>query len=315
MIEILTVTMNPAIDIATRIARLTSGRKLRCDEPRLDPGGGGVNVSRAIKELGGKSTPFIAVGGMTGDLLVQLLAEHGIDPICFAIDGLTRQSFAVLEDESGQQYRFVLPGPKWPDSLWQEALAEMAKLARDTKYIVVSGSLPPGIPDDFHASPTAAVGSSGAHVVLDTSGPALKAAVSPGKPEIHCIRMNRVEAEYLAGRSLEDPNEEMAFAQGLVNRHAASVVIVTSEQRGALLATRDEAFRIGPPHVEKVSAVGAGDSFVAAFTLGMSRNWSLRKACSYAVAAATSAVTTAATELCRRADTERYFKAITGSCA
>jgi 6-phosphofructokinase 2 len=228
MIEILTVTMNPAIDIATRIARLTSGRKLRCDEPRLDPGGGGVNVSRAIKELGGKSTSFIAVGGMTGDLLVQLLAEHGIDPICFAIDGLTRQSFAVLEDESGQQYRFVLPGPKWPDSLWQEALVEMAKLARDTKYIIVSGSLPPGIPDDFHASLTAAVGSSGAHVVLDTSGPALKAAVSPGKPEIHCIRM------------------KMAFAQGLVNRHAASIVIVTSEQRGALLATRDEAFRIGP---------------------------------------------------------------------
>jgi 6-phosphofructokinase 2 len=311
MSGILTVTLNPAVDIAAQIDVITAGRKLRCEEPHTDPGGGGVNVSRAIKILGGESTPFIAVGGPTGDLVLWLLEAEGIKAISFPIDGLTRQSFSVRETKSSEQYRFVLPGPEWSEEMAGRALAEIVTLAADKDYLVVSGSLSPGIPDDFYIQLTKALSENSVRVILDSSGSALVTTLEQSTHEIFCIRFNHLEADEIAKRDLSDVEEIEAFAHDLIDRKIAAVIIVTRGSDGVVLVSKNETICVAPPVVETISAVGGGDSFVAGFTLRLLNKDTLENACRYGVAAAASTMTTPATELCRRFDTDQYFEQIT----
>ncbi len=311
MSGIVTVTLNPAVDIATEVDVLTAGRKLRCEEPHTDPGGGGVNVSRAVKILGGESTPFVAAGGPTGDLVLWLLETEGIKAVSFPIDGLTRQSFSVREINSGEQYRFVLPGPEWSEDMSRRALAEIVTLAADKDYLVVSGSLPPGIPDDFYIQLTKALSTNSVRVILDSSGPALAATLEQSTHEVFCIRFNRLEADEIAKRDLSDVEAIEAFAHDLIDRKITAVIIVTRGSDGVILVSKNETICVAPPIVETVSAVGGGDSFIAGFTLRLFNEDTLENACRYGVAAAASTMTTPATELCRRFDTDQYFEQVT----
>ncbi|MEO1240441.1 MAG: 1-phosphofructokinase family hexose kinase [Pseudomonadota bacterium] len=309
MPDILTVTLNPAIDIAANVTRLEARGKLRCHAPHIDPGGGGVNVSRAIKELGGDSLAFVAVGGPIGDWYVELLNSEGVNAVQFEIGGHTRQSFAVTEEETGEQYRFVLPGPTWSKDESERALAEIIALSENKSYIVLSGSLPPGAPDDFYSRIAASIPNKITRVVLDTSAAALTTSVKKSTKSFYCIRMNTREAQQF-GKSLFAETDATSLAKALVDRQVAEVVIVTHGEKGAVLATQNLSLSITPPQVKVVSAVGAGDSFVGAFTLGMSKNWSLRAACRYGVAAAASAMTTPATVLCQKDKVLRYLSKI-----
>ncbi len=311
MSGILTVTLNSTVDIAAKVDVLTAGRKLRCEEPHTDPGGGGVNVSRAIKILGGESTPFVAVGGPTGDLVLWLLEAEGIKAISFPIDGLTRQSFSVRENKSREQYRFVLPGPEWSENMSRRALAEIVTLASDKDYLVVSGSLPPGIPDDFYIQLTKALSANSVRVILDSSGPALAATLEHSKHEFFCIRFNRLEAEEIAKHELSDVETIEAFANDLLDRKVASVITVTRGSAGVVMVSKNETISLAPPIVETVNAVGGGDSYIAGFTLRLFNEDTLENACRYGVAAAASTMTTPATELCRRFDTDQYFEQVT----
>lgn len=308
--KILTVTLNPAVDVAASIARLVDGPKLRCSDQYTDPGGGGVNVSRAIKKLGGESTPFIAIGGPTGDLLLRLLQDEGIEPARFTIDALTRQSFAITEKETGKQYRFVLPGPKWPNQLWRAAFDHLIALTERDGIVVLSGSLPPGIPDDFYSKVVERLEDMNAKIIVDTSGSALASLLKEDETGIYCLRLNWKEAQQLSGLEFHDLDDAYVFANELVGREIAKVVVITQGANGAIVTSRTDAFQITPPVVEINSAVGAGDSFVGAFALGMSKGWPLSKMSAFGVAAAASAMTTAATELCERSGTLRYFEEI-----
>ena len=110
---ILTLTLNPALDMASEVPELIAGHKLRCSEPLLDPGGGGLNVSRAIRALGGDSLALVAIAGLTGDRLAGLIREAGVTFLALLGPGETRQSLTVTEAATGKQYRFMLPGPTW----------------------------------------------------------------------------------------------------------------------------------------------------------------------------------------------------------
>lgn len=149
MLDILTVTLNPTIDLSTSVPHVVAGPKLRCTMPDVDPGGGGTNVSRAIKILGGNSRALVAVGGPTGDRLLTLLNTQGIGTVALRGPGETRQSLAVTDRGTGEQFRFVLPGPEWHPTDVAHALAAIAAAARDGGLVVLSGSQPPGVPEDF----------------------------------------------------------------------------------------------------------------------------------------------------------------------
>ncbi len=158
MAQILTVTLNPALDLATTTEAVLAGPKLRCDMPRADAGGGGVNVSRALRQLGGASTALVALGGGAGARLGELLVADGIDVLRLDAPGETRQSLAVTDRTSGGQYRFVMPGPTWDSSDVDRAVDSIVAASGKGTLVVLSGSLPPG----RAAGPAAAVGAAAA---------------------------------------------------------------------------------------------------------------------------------------------------------
>jgi 6-phosphofructokinase 2 len=308
MRPILTVTLNPALDLDTSTPEVVPGPKLRCAQPRIDPGGGGVNVSRAIRILGGDSRCAVAVGGAIGALLVELLRAEGIDPVGIPVVGLTRQSLAVRSEATGEHYRFVLPGPMWDAAEAEAAFARIEALATPGTLLVASGSLPPGLAPDTWLRLDDRTAAHGAETILDTSGPALAATLVPRARPLFLLRVDRREAMELAGDSLQGISALAVFARTLVERGIARIVCLASGAEGSVMATADDLFLCCPPKVEVLSAIGAGDSFVAALTLALARGAPLREACRTGTAAAAAAVMTPATELCDRATTERLLQ-------
>jgi 6-phosphofructokinase 2 len=292
--SILTITPNPTLDVTATIDKLRPQQKLRCGPPRYDPGGGGVNVSRVIKELDGESRAFVCLGGSTGTQVQRLLDEREIDVEIWPMAGETRTSLTVMEASTGLHYRFVLPGPEQPEHQSARLLARLSEvIAGGYRFVVASGSLPPGIPEDFYGRLTQRANAHGAKLILDTHGAALEAAVS-ARPYI--IRLNHYEAQELIGGEAEVAAHDLA--RQLIERHAAQIAIVTIGEHGAIVATADRQVEIRPPRVTVHSTVGAGDSFVGALTIALARGWPIEDAAGYGVAAAAAAVTTEATELC-----------------
>ncbi len=311
---ILTVTLNPAMDLSTDVDRVRSATKLRCGPARFEPGGGGVNVSRAVAKLGGQSAAFVAIGGATGQMFRSLLEQEGVNAVWFEIDGLTRQSVMVYERSSGEQYRFVLPGPEWSAVQADDVLAAIERAlqngSRRFDYLVGSGSLPSGVSGDFYGRINAVAERAGARFVLDTSGMALQAASHGSEKPPYIWVMDQEEAESLSGREIPDMDALEGLARELKARHLVQILVLTFANGGAVAVSGDETLRIIPPKVDVISKVGAGDSFVAGLVLKLAAGAPLREALAFAVAAAASAVTTPASHLCDGPQAERYFAMI-----
>ena len=212
-----------------------------------------------------------------------------------------------MEAASGQHYRFVLPGPEHEQAEVNRLLVALAaRIAAGYRFVVATGSLPPGVPKDIYATLARSARESGARFVLDTSGPALTAAFAE-KPYI--VRFNHLEAQELVGGD-DARAAALQLANEVIQRGSAEIAIATIGDEGAFVVTAGKRFHLRPPQVKVLSAVGAGDSFVGAMVLRLADGWSLEDACRYGAAAAASAVTTEATELCKLEDTEKYFREI-----
>jgi 6-phosphofructokinase 2 len=300
MRRILTVTLNPALDLSTETARVSANVKLRCAEPRADPGGGGVNVSRAIRQLGGRSDALIAAGGPTGARLVELLKMEGLAPSPLPVGAETRISLSVSDLEDRAQYRFVMPGPLWSARDLSAAAERVAQSARTGDLVIVSGSLPPGAPPDWPLALARRLRAARAHVLLDTSGAPLTAAAAARDGALAVLRMDDEEAEALHGGLLSDAAATADFAARLVAEGAVGVTAVARGAEGSVVADATGRWLCAPPKVAVVSAVGAGDSFVAAFAMALAEGRPTPEACAAGVAAAAAAVTTPGTRLCER---------------
>ncbi len=302
---ILTVTLNPALDMATEVPDIIPGHKLRCTDPHLDPGGGGLNVSRAIKALGGDSLALVAIGGLTGDRLAGLIRGEGVTFLSILGPGETRQSLSVTETSTGKQYRFMLPGPVWGPAERARVFTLLSATSRPGGYSVISGSQPPGVPIDFSAQLAASM--DGSHVVLDTSGAALFEVVKHPVGGLAVLRMDGEEGEELAGRKLETRKDTADFAAELVARGVAKRVVIARGADGNILADGTRRLFAPAPKVKVKSTVGAGDSFVAAFVLALARGQDSAQALAMGSAAAAAAVMTDATALCRAEDVMRLM--------
>lgn len=302
---ILTLTLNPALDMASDVPHLIPDEKLRCTDPRLDPGGGGLNVSRAIHALGGESLALVALGGLTGDRLAELIRREGVMFLGITGPGETRQSLTVTETASGRQYRFMLPGPVWGAEDQERVFMLLRAAGKPGGFAVISGSQPPGVPKNFPALLAAAM--AGMRVVLDTSGAALVEAVTNPLPGLEVLRMDDDEAAQLAGHPLDSRSDTADFAQSLVHKGIARKVIVARGADGSVLSGAEERLFCKAPKVKLRSRVGAGDSFVGGYVLGLARGLTEAGALSQGVAAAAAAVMSEATELCRREDVDRLL--------
>lgn len=296
MTAIVTLTMNPTVDLSTAVERLEPGHKLRCAPAQRTPGGGGVNVARGLARLGADALALVAAGGDQADLLERLLEEEGLARRLIPVTGPVRESFAVEVQADGALYHFVLPGPELAESDWRRCLDMVAELDPAPDWLVASGSLPGGVPADFYGRLAQAVRGRDGRLVLDASGEALRGALGAG---IHLLRMNRRELEGLTGRSLDDPGAREAEVRALVRDGAAEVVVVSLEAEGAVACTAERWLEARPPPVEGRSPVGAGDSFVALLVHRLASGHDLADALDHAVAAAAAAVTTPGSELYR----------------
>lgn len=301
---IVTLTMNPALDITTSVREVRPTEKLRCQGARHDPGGGGINVARIARVLGAKVAAVFPAGGPTGQVVVELLAAEHVP--CHRVDiaGRTRESFTVDEEASGQQYRFVLQGPRMTFAERARCIDELLRVAASARYVVVSGSLPPGVPDDFYQRVAKACGDLGARLILDASGPALRQITSG----VFLLKPSIRELRECVGAELTTETEQVAAAQEMIQRGYAEVIVVSVGDRGALLVTSGQAQRIPAIRVHSGSGVGAGDAMVAAITVGLARGWPLSKSVRLGVAAGAAMMMTPGTAICRRSDVERFFE-------
>jgi len=304
MRTIITLTMNPAIDKSTSTEHVIPEHKLYCKPAQYEPGGGGVNVSRAIKKLGGESLLVYPSGGMAGQMLNSLLEQEGVELRPLPIEGMTRENLIVLEGSTGQQYRFGMPGPQLQADEWERCLRELSSASPTPDYLITSGSLPMGVPSDFYAR-VARIGKDiGAKVIVDASGEALEKALQEG---VYLIKPNIREFQQLAGQDVMEEPQILDEAKRIIKAGMCEVIVISLGAAGALLVSEEIVERMVPPTVPIISKVGAGDSMVAGIALGLSRGKTLRQAVLYGLAAGSAAVMTPGTELCRKEDTERLY--------
>jgi 6-phosphofructokinase 2 len=304
--QILTITLNPTIDMSSSVENVFPEHKLRCGSAVYEPGGGGLNVARAIHQLGGTARALHFCGGPMGDVLRALLDRAAIEQEAVTIDGWTRESVTILETATGQQYRFVMPGPTFTETEWSGARQRIAEMVLP-ELVVASGSLPPGVPGDFYAQIAGFVRERGSRFILDTSGAALSEAVRAG---VFLIKPSLRELRIFAGSDLEGEAEQEKAASAIVASGGAEVVVVSLGAAGALVASPAGCERLRSPTVPVGSKVGAGDSMVAGIVLGLARDYSLRDAVRFGIAAGAAAVMMPGTGLCRRDDAERLLQQI-----
>jgi 6-phosphofructokinase 2 len=308
MKRILTLTINPAIDANCAVEAVFPDHKLRCAALCHEPGGGGVNVSRAIRNLGGESTVFYLAGGPSGQMFGMLLDREGLKHHAVAIEEWTRENFTVMESTSGQQYRFVMPGPDVTAEEWNACLERIAGIEPMPEFVVVSGSLPPGVPADFYARLAKRVCAKGSRFIVDTSGAALSESL---RGRVYLVKPSMRELRGLVGRELSHESEQDDAAMQIVKSGQAEIVVVSIGAGGVLLATAEGCERIPSPSVSVKSKVGAGDSMVAGIVLSLARDMSIRDAVRFGIACGAAAVMMPGTQLCRGKDAERLFSKIT----
>lgn len=302
MADVVTLTMNPAIDAWVSVERVLPFHKLRCSAARRDPGGGGINVARVLKRFGADVTAIYPNGGGLGQLLRRLVDQEGLSGLAVPIANETREDFTVFENSTGSEFRFVLPGPHLTEHEWSACLAMLGRLQRGMRFVVGSGSLPPGVPDDFYGRLAQMAKRVGSKVVIDSAGPPLRAALEAG---VYLIKPSLNEFRLLMGEPLETQADRIRACRSLVERGQAEVVALTLGEQGALLVTRSRVLNAQALAITPVSVVGAGDSFLGGLIWSLASGHSVETALRYAMAAGSAALLAPGTELCQREDVER----------
>lgn len=301
---IVTITMNPAVDKSTSINKLVPEKKMRCSELITEAGGGGINVSKAIKELGGESLAIFPSGGMNGKLLENYLAARDINFKCIPAEHETRENIVVRETDTNSQYRFVMPGASLSEKEAKACLDILQHLQPRPTCIVASGSLPPGLPDDFFGQLAKVVKQLNARFIIDTSGKPLQLAAKEG---VYLLKPNLSELCALVGKQHLEVNEVDDAAMEVIKQGSCEVMIVSMGPSGALLVTRDGCEHVPTPTVKKQSTVGAGDSMVAGMVWMMEQGKSLSETVRFGVACGTAATMNPGTQLFKKEDVYRLY--------
>ena len=306
MTRIVTLTLNPAIDNSCEAERVCPTEKTRTFDERLQPGGGGINVARVLKRLGVDVHAIFFGGGATGLVLDHLLDRTGVSHCRIPIVDDTRASLTVFERSTGKEYRFVPEGPEVSQFEWQACLDRIA--ATDCEYFVASGSLPRGVPDDFYAQAWDVLRGRSTRLVLDTSGRELAACLERGG--LFLVKPSSTELEELVGRKLPTHRALADAASAIVADGQAEMVAVTLGREGAILAHRTGRYFVPSPEVETRSAVGAGDSFLAAMLHDLSLGKDAQTALRHGVAAGAAAALTQGSDLAHPGDIEMLLARI-----
>lgn len=302
---IVTVTLNPSLDEWVEVPRLRVGQLNRAVSSTRYPGGKGINVSRVVHELGGRTLAVALAGGHDGEILDDLLTLRRIAHRFVQVPGTTRNNYQIATTRPAGITQINAPGPRVSPA----ALSRVAGLIttlRSSKAVALSGSLPPGLPAASYRILLERLHGLRVPLVLDSSGQALRDGLA-GRPWL--IKPNRQEAEELLGRRLPRLADVLRAAQDLIRR-GPQLAVISLGPEGAVLAGPSGCWHGRTPKVRVRSTVGAGDSLVAGFVTGYLRRGSLTEAFRLGLACGTATVMTSGTELCRRRDVQRLLPRI-----
>lgn len=306
MAKIITITFSPCIDKSATVEALVPEKKLYCASPKSEPGGGGINVARVLNILGGNVMAVFPSGGYTGSHLNELLQNEKVPFTSIECKNETRENFAILEESTKKQYRFGMPGNELLESEWSACL-KCIENQENVDFIVVSGSLPLGVPSDIFARLSKIAKKSNAKFIADTSGDALKKAVEEG---VYLVKPNLQELGALLGRAGLKIEDVENAARELINKTKCETIVTSLGAKGAILVTKDTSYTIKSPKVAVKSTIGAGDSMVAGIVFGLSNGESLENSLQYGVACGTAATMNLGSELCTKKDVEMLLKII-----
>jgi 6-phosphofructokinase 2 len=304
--SIVTLTMNPTLDVTTNTPVVAPTEKMRCGAARFDPGGGGINVARTAHVLGASVCAVFPAGGPIGDLLTDLVAQEGVPLRRVPIAGCSRQSVTVDETSTGRQYRFVLPGPSVTFAEQCECLNQLRTATVGARFVVASGSLPPNVHPDYYQRVADICEEHGARLVLDTSGGGLR-HITDG---VFLLKPSVRELRECVGRELQSEADQLVAAHELISRGCAQNVVVSLGCNGAVLATPQGSQRYRSVTVPAGSGVGAGDAMVAGITVGLTRGWPLDKSIRLGIAAGAAMLMTPGSAPCAMEDVQRLFERV-----
>lgn len=299
--RIATLTLNPTIDTALEAEAMVHTDKIRTSGERLDPGGGGINVARVLVRFGAPVAAIFMAGGSTGRLLDRLLQREGVERISVPIAGETRVSVTVYERSTGHEYRLVPEGPVVSEPEWQECLRQIGETECD--WFVASGSLPGGVPHNFYARVAELLRDRATRLVVDAPAGQLAPALAGGG--LFLIKPSRDELEQLSGAVLAEIESVVEAARRIVSDGGAQNVAVSLGGDGAVLVDASGAFVMPAVAVAARSAVGAGDSFLAAMTYAFASGADSSTALRLGVAAGAAATLSPGTDLCHPWDVTR----------
>jgi 6-phosphofructokinase 2 len=307
MNKMITLTVNPVLDKNTMVNRWAPGQKLGCSAPVFYAGGGGINVSRAIQNLGGSTLAIYMAGGPYGAILGHLLTGKGIDQKIVDIEERTRENTSVMDWATQMPYHFGDPGPHVLEHEWRKALELVEAQLGVGDYLIASGKLTSGIPEDFYVRVANIVGSKKARLVLDTKGPALRKAVGA---KIFLFKPNIRELSELYGAGTINHSQLETLAQKFYGDHNCEVLVVSLGARGALLVTSETMVQVSAPLVVQKSMIGAGDSMVAGMVLAHKAGKNFVDMVRYGVACGSAATLNQGAQLCRKDDVDQLLESL-----
>ena len=303
--SILTITLNPTVDKSTSVENIKPEKKLRCEAPKYEPGGGGINVSRGLVRLGLESKALFTSGGRTGKMLEALLTQEKVNPLPAEVAAETRENFIVVDTSHNEQYRFGMPGDAVTPDEAENIFSIISSLDPFPEITVISGSLPPGIDGAYFKKLVKLLKEKGSLIVADTSGESLKAVLEEG---VYLLKPNLGELSELIGKKELDNEDADETAKQLVDEGKAEIVVVSLGPQGAYLVSKDENIHVPAPSVRKLSTVGAGDSMVAGMVSVLAKGGTLTEMARMGVACGSAATMATGTGLFTKENAERLYK-------
>lgn len=304
--RIVTLTLNPAVDRSGSVASLAPNHKLRCDDERLDPGGGGLNVARLLTRLGADVVAIFPAGGPTGDMLKELVEHEDVAFEAVDLPHATRENFNIRDAATGNQYRFIFPGPMLSADDISRCCTMALRQVSPGSYFIASGSLPPGAPENTYLMLAGQVAERGGKFVLDTSGPALVQALDPA---VEILKVSESELRSISPAPIGDRDHCIAAAR-LLLLAGPKMIAVTRGERGAILVTDQDVWSVDVPSVQARTSVGAGDCFLAALVWALGQQEPMQEALRLAVAAGSAALLQPGTGLADPADVRRLAEGL-----
>ncbi|WP_027339583.1 1-phosphofructokinase [Halonatronum saccharophilum] len=303
---ITTLTLNPAVDKTAKVENLRLGQLNRIKNQRSDIGGKGINVSRAVAELGGKTKALGFIAGNNGDYISQSLKSLGVEYDFNIVKGETRTNLKLIDTVKGQETEINEPGPKISKDDLINLEDKLLSLVREGDFVVLTGSLPRGVPKSFYAQMIKKLKKLRIKVVLDSSAKALELAI---KEKPYLIKPNLKELEKLLDRKLKNREEVIKAAYNL-HINGIEIVVISLGKEGAIVVSKEGNYKVTPPQINASSTVGAGDTLVGALAFKLNEGRSLRESLIYATAASANSVSKAGTQLCVKVEVEKLLDSV-----